>query len=62
MKETFEVAPHIPIARTTTVSAFNEKVQVDLVFLGDLIVAHAMDVFSKNSLLRPAQPENPHES
>ena len=50
----FDKAPHIPIAGTTTVSAFNEKVQVDLLFLGDLIVAHAMDVFPKYSLLHPA--------
>ena len=51
-------APHIPMAGTTTVSAFNEKVQVDFLFLGDLIVVHAMDVFSKNSLLHLAQSGN----
>ena len=50
-----------PIAGTTTASAFNEKVQVDLLSLDDLVVAHAMDVFSKYSLLHPAQPKNPQE-
>ena len=40
---------------------FNEKVQVDLLFLGDLVVAHAMDVFSKYSLLHPAQSKNSQE-
>ena len=54
-------APHVPIAGTTTASAVNEKVQVDLLFLDDLLVVHAMDIFSKYSLLRPAQSENPQE-
>ena len=54
-------APRIPIAKATTVSACNETVQVDLLFLDDHIVARAMDVFSKYSLLRPAQSENPQE-
>ena len=43
----FERAPHVPIAGTPAVSMFNERVQVDLPFSGDLSVAHAMDVFSK---------------
>ena len=41
---------------------FNEKVQVDLLFCDDLIVAHAMDVFSKYPLLRPVQPESSQEA
>ena len=57
----FDKAPHIPIDGTTTVSAFNEKVQVGLLFLGALIVAHAMDVFPKYSALQPAQSKNPQE-
>ena len=57
----FDKAPHIPIAGPTAVSAFNEKVHVDLLSLGDLVMARAMDVFSKYSLLRPAQSENPQE-
>ena len=57
----FDKAPHIPIAGTTAVSAFNEKVEVDLPFLDDLIVVHAMDVFSKYPLLHPAQFKNPQK-
>ena len=59
--EAFDKAPHVPTARTSTVAAFNEKVQVDLLFLGNLIVLRAMDLFSENSLLLPAQCENPQE-
>ena len=49
----FDKAPHVPIAGTSAVSVFNVKVQVDLLFLGELVVAHAMDVSSRFSLLRP---------
>ena len=55
----FEKAPHAPIAGTLRVSMFNEKVQVDLPFLGDLIALHAMDTFSRYSLLLPVQSKNP---
>ena len=58
----FDKAPHVPIAGTTTVSSFNKKVQVDLLLLDDPIVVYAMDVFSKYSLLRLAQSENPQEA
>ena len=51
----FDKAPHIPIAGSATAPAFNEKVQAALLFLDDLIVARAMDVFSKYSLLHPVQ-------
>ena len=44
----------MPIVGAATVSAFNEKVQVDLLFLGDIIAPHAMDVYSRGSLLFPA--------
>ena len=57
----FDKAPHVPIAGTSAVLMFNEKAQVDLLFLGDPIVAHAMHVISKNSLLRPVQSKNPQE-
>ena len=57
----FAGAPHVPIAGTSAVSMCNEEVQVDLLFLGDVVVAHAMDVFSKYSLLHPVQSENPQE-
>ena len=38
----FDKAPRVPIAGAATVSAFNGKVQADLLLLDDLIVAHAM--------------------
>ena len=57
----FEEAPHVPTAGASAVPMFNEKAQVDLAFLGDLIRAHAMDVFPKYSLLPPANSKNPQE-
>ena len=33
----FEQAPHIPISGTSTVSMFNERLQIDLLFLDDII-------------------------
>ena len=56
-----EAAPRVPIAGTSAVSMFNEEVQVDLLFSDDLVAAHAMDVFSRYSLLRPDQAKNPQE-
>ena len=41
----FDKAPHDPIAVTSTVSMFNEKVQVDLPSLGALVALHAMGMF-----------------
>ena len=40
----FEKAPHIPISGMPTVSMFNERLQMDLLFLGDIIALHIMDV------------------
>ena len=57
----FDKAPHLPIAGTSSVSCFNERVQVDLLFLDDIIAAHAMDVFSKYSLLHRVKSKNPQE-
>ena len=57
----FDKAPHLPIAGTSMVAAFNEKLQVDLLFLDDLIVLHIMDVFSKYSVLTPVRSKNPLE-
>ena len=34
---------------------------MDLLFLGDIIAAHAMDVFSKYSLLHQVKSKNPQE-
>ena len=49
------------MAGTSIVSRFNEMVQVDLLFLDDIIVVHAMDVFSKCSLLHQVKSKNPQE-
>ena len=57
----FDKAPHLPIAGTSSVSCFNERVQVDLLFLDDIIAARAMDVFSKYSLLHRVKSKNPQE-
>ena len=57
----FDKAPHLPIAGTSSVSCFNERVQVDLLFLDDIIAAHAMDAFSKYSLLHRVKSKNPRE-
>ena len=55
VRRSYEKAPHVPIAETSTVSMFNEKLRPDLAFLGDLIALHAVDVFSKFSLLIPVR-------
>ena len=58
----FDVAPAIPVAGTSAASSFNERVQVDLLFLGDLIALHVLDLFSRYSLLAPVRAENPEEA
>ena len=40
---------------------FNERVQMDLLFLDDLIALHIMDVFSKYSILTRVRSKNPQE-
>ena len=57
----FEKAPRAPIGGTPTVSMFNEKLQVDLLFLGDIIASRVTDVFSDYFLLLPVRSENPHK-
>ena len=47
-------APHEPIPGTPTVSTFDEKGEVDLLFLGDLIAMRAMAVF-RGRLDHPAR-------
>ena len=61
IRRAFDAAPAIPVAGTSKVSSFNEKVQVDLLFLGDLIALHVLDVFPRYSLLVPVRPKNPEE-
>ena len=58
----FDKAPHIPIAGTTTISAFDEKVQVDLLVLDNLVTLHAMDFFLRYSMLLPASSEKSLEA
>ena len=40
-------APHVPIAGTSAVSMSNEKLQVALLFLADIVALRVMDVFFK---------------
>ena len=58
----FDVAPAIPVAGTSSVSSFNEKVQVDLLFSGDLIALHVLDLFSRYSPLSPVRSKGPEEA
>ena len=57
----FDKAPHTPIAGTSAVAMFNEKLQVDLLFLDDLIALHIMAVFPKYSILTLVRSKNPLE-
>ena len=59
--QAFDKAPRAPVAGTSTVAVFNEKLQVDLPFWDDAVAAHLMDVFSKYSLLMPVHAKNPRE-
>ena len=47
VRAAFDRAPHVPIAGTPSVSAPNGKLQVDLLFLGDIVALRVMDVSSK---------------
>ena len=58
---TFDEAPHVPAAGTSTVAMFNAKLQVDLLFLDDIIALRIMDLFSKYSFLIPARAKNPQD-
>ena len=60
-RRAFDKAPHLPVAGTSSVSCFNERVQVDLLFLDDIIAVHAMDAFPKFSLLQRVKSKNPQE-
>ena len=59
--EAFDKAPHIPISGTSTVSMFNERLQMDLLFLDDIVALHIKDVFPKYSILTRVRPKNPQE-
>ena len=51
--------PHLPTAGTPSALSFNEKFPVDLLFLVDTIVLHAMDTYSQYSHLVLARRKNP---
>ena len=54
--------PHrVPVTGASTVSTFDGKLQVDLLFLGDIIALHVMDVVPKYSTLALERSENPQE-
>ena len=60
-RRAFDRAPHSPIAGTSTVAMFNEKLRVDLLSLHDILAFHVMGVFSEYSLLIPVRTKNPQE-
>ena len=51
--QAFEKVLHDPVAGTSTVAAFNEKMQVGLLFLDDVIALRVMDEFSEDSDVTP---------
>ena len=57
--QAFEKAPRAPVAETSTVATFNEKLQADLLFLDDIIALRVMGVFSEYSLLIPVRTKSP---
>ena len=52
VSRTSDNAPHVPSAATSVVSMSNEKLQVDLLYVGGLIALRAMDVLSPFSPLK----------
>ena len=61
MRQVIDSVPLAPIAGTATVHMFNEKMQVGLLFLGDIVALRVIDVFSKYSLLIPVISNSPKE-
>ena len=59
--QAFERAPHAPAGGTSNVAMFNEEVQADFSFFGDIIALHVMDVYSKYSAPIPVRTKNPQE-
>ena len=54
-------APHAPVAETSAVAMFREKLQADLLFVYDITTVRVMEVFSTYSHLLPVRAKNPHE-
>ena len=55
-------APRLPVAGTSVVSSFNEKVYVDLLFLDDVIALSDVGPVSKYLHVASVQLENPLEA
>ena len=55
----FEKAPHFPVAGTSSVPAFYEKVQAALFFPDNLTALRALDLFSGYSASLSVSPKNP---
>ena len=53
----FDKAPHVLAVGTSTASMSDEKAQVDLMFSGNLIDPHAMDMYPKYALPLPVRSE-----
>ena len=51
----------VPVAGTPSIPTFNERLQMDPLFLGDMITWHITDVFSKYPILTRVRPKNPQE-
>ena len=45
VRRVVDKAPHAPVAGTSTMAMFNEKLRVDLSSLDDIIAVHVMSVF-----------------
>ena len=60
--QAFEKAPHAPAGGTSTVAMFNERLQVGLLVLGDIIALRVMYVYSKYSLRVPVRARTPQEA
>ena len=59
--QAFEKAPHAPAAGISTVAAFNEKLQIDLLLLGDIVALRVMGASPENSHVIPVRAETPQE-
>ena len=59
VRRLFDKAPRVPAAGTSTVSMFDENLEVDLFLLGDIIALRAMHVLSTYSLLMPVGSKDP---
>ena len=61
VRRAFDEAPKAPSAGASAVAMANEMLQVDFPFPDDIIALQAMDIFHKNSLLKPVRTQNPQE-